>query len=72
VLIKDKTYGISVPGFAATVPERIHAGPEKADNKLEAGLDALAQNKEGKDVKEGKRRPVAPRAARFLKARDEE
>jgi len=71
-LTQDKTYGISVPGFAAIVPERIHSGPEKTDNKLEAGLEALAQSKEGKEVKEGKRKVVAPRAARLLKPRDEE
>jgi hypothetical protein len=72
MLTEDKTHGISIPGFAAIVPERIHSGPEKADNKLEAGLDALAQGKEGKDVKEVKRKAVAPRAARLLKPRDEE
>lgn len=71
-LIPEKMYGISVPGFAATVPDRIHTGPEKTDNKLEAGLEALAQSKEGKEAKEGKRKAVAPRAARLLKPREED
>lgn len=46
----------------------MHTGPENRENKLDGRLEVRAESKEGKEIKEGKegrRKMVAPRAAKY-------
>lgn len=54
-----------MPGFNVQVPQKVHLGAENRENKLEGRLEASAESKEAKEAKEGRRKMVAPRAARI-------
>lgn len=53
------------------VPQKVHTGPENRENKLDGRVEIRAESKEGnesKEGKEGRRKMVAPRAARYRAA----